>query len=120
MNSFGVQLHQLLLVHVAGLEPALIYHPREFKSLASTYFTIRAFFLASPVRLERTLQESKSWVLPLDDREIICFLIFLQFHAKQDLSSGCIFPLTQRVSYLRPNSLIGLVYLAGKQQPCRT
>ena len=38
-------------------------------------------------------------------------LIFLQFHAKQDLSGGCIFPLTQWVSFLRPNSLIGLVYL---------
>ena len=38
-------------------------------------------------------------------------LIFLQFHAKQDLSGGCLFPLTQRVSFLRPNSLIGLVYL---------
>lgn len=43
------------------------------------------------------------------------FLIFLQFHAKQDLSGGCIFPLTQRVSFLRPNSQIGLVYLAGEQ-----
>ena len=44
MNSFGVRLHQLLLVHVAGLELARIHHPREFKSLVSTYFTIRAFF----------------------------------------------------------------------------
>ena len=39
-----LRLHQLLLVHVAGLEPARIHHPSEFKSLASTYSTIRAFF----------------------------------------------------------------------------
>ena len=67
------------MVRVAGIEPARI-SPRDFKSLASTYFTTLAYllyfyyttsvelcqlFLAGPPRIELGLTGSKPVVLPL-------------------------------------------------------
>jgi hypothetical protein len=66
------------MVRVAGIEPARI-SPRDFKSLASTYFTTLAYllyfyyttsvelcqlFLAGPLGIEPRIAESKSDVIP--------------------------------------------------------
>ena len=41
----------LILVLGAGIEPAHLA-ARDFKSLVSTYFTIRALFMVGPLRVE--------------------------------------------------------------------
>ena len=42
------------MVPRAGLEPARIHHPWDFKSHVSTYFTIEAYKVVTRVRIELT------------------------------------------------------------------
>ncbi len=59
----ALRAYCIILVGPAGIEPARVIHPRDFKSLASTSFTTSP--LEVPARFELAITELQSIALPL-------------------------------------------------------